>query len=562
MKKLLALLLALVMVIGMAACGAKQEAAPAATEAAPAATEAAPAATEAAPAATEAAATPTMYVIQGPQEYFEVPWFNCGAHTWVKAIYETLIGMDNKGEATTTNGMAASYEMAADGLSLTVTLRDGLKWHDGEPVTADDVMWSCEALVKAAEGGASIQNLVKGGCQNIESMSAEGNVITFKFKQVLATQLQCFTQMHILPKHCLENVDYTQFQQDAFFQSPIGSGPWKVESAVMNEYANFVPFEEYWGGVPTFNIYATPSHMDADPNFVTKVLSGNLDYGYTKNYADVQALEGQPGVTVTPVSVLYTRWLSFNQFAQPDEDVNPLSDLRVRQAIAYAIDRDLICQQVFGGACDPGDGTLTPTGTAWKVDGLEAYKYNPEKAKELLAEAGWDSSRVLKVSYYYTDQQTVDLIAIIQQMLAQVGIQIEGTLITDTSVLNGPPADKTDVTSKSSNAYDMGYAALAATSFHNYYDRFHSEGVFHGAPVSAEVDAMVDALMNEPDPAKQKAAYAELEKWYAENLYILPLYYQPIWVVTSDKVVDNLDLANLGNPQFDWDMNMQNWVLK
>ena len=558
MKKLLALLLALTMVIGMAACGAKQEAAPAATEAAPAATEAAPAATEA-PAAD---ATPTMHVIQGPQEYFEVPWFNCGAHTWVKAIYETLIGMDNKGEATTTNGMAASYEMAPDGLSLTVTLRDGLKWHDGVDVTADDVIFSVEALIKAADAGASIQNLVKGGCNNVDTMSAEGNTITFTFKEVLATQLQCFTQMHILPKHCLEGVDYTQFQQDAFFQSPIGSGPFKVESAVMNEYANFVPFEEYWGGVPTFNIYATPSHMDADPNLVTKVLSGNLDYGYTKSYADVQALEGQPGVTITPVSVLYTRWLSFNQFAQDNEEVSPLSDLRVRQAIAYAIDRDLICAQVFGGACDPGDGTLTPTGTAWKVEGLEAYKYNPEKAKQLLAEAGWDSSRVLKVSYYYTDQQTVDLIAIIQQMLAAVGIQIEGTLITDTSVLNGMPADKTDVTSKSDSDYDMGYAALAATSFHNYYDRFRTGGVFNGSPVNAELDAMIDALMLDPDPAKQKAAYAELEKWGAENLYILPLYYQPIWVITTDKVAHNLDLSNLGNPQFDWDMNMQNWTLK
>ena len=180
MKKLLALLLALTMVIGMAACGAKQEAAPAATEAAPAATEAAPAATEA-PAAD---ATPTMHVIQGPQEYFEVPWFNCGAHTWVKAIYETLIGMDNKGEATTTNGMAASYEMAPDGLSLTVTLRDGLKWHDGVDVTADDVIFSVEALIKAADAGASIQNLVKGGCNNVDTMTADGNTITFTFKNI------------------------------------------------------------------------------------------------------------------------------------------------------------------------------------------------------------------------------------------------------------------------------------------------------------------------------------------------------------------------------------------
>ena len=73
---------------------------------------------------------------------------------------------------------------------------------------------------------------------------------------------------------------------------------------------------------------------------------------------------------------------------------------------------------------------------------------------------------------------------------------------------------------------------------------------------------MVDALMTNPDVAAQKAAYAELEKWQAENLPIIPMYYQPIWVVTSDKVVDNLDLDNLGNPQFHWNWDLQHWTLK
>lgn len=554
MKKLLAMLLALVMVLGMAACGEKTpEATEAATEAATqAATEAA---TEA---ATDAAETKTLYVNQGPTEFFEVPWFNAGAHTYIKAMFETLIGMDNTGAATTNSGMAESYEIAPDGLSATVTLRDGLMWHDGVPVTADDVIWTLSFIPQHT---GACQALVKGGATNIESMEADGNTITFKFKAVNATQLQAFTQTHILPKHLLENASKDQFQQDPFWQAPIGSGPFKLESAVMGEYASFVPFEEYWGGVANYNIYATPSHMDADPNFVTKVLDGKLDYAYTKNFADVQALEGVAGVTITPVSVLYTRWLQVNQFGEG----NLLQDVRVRQALAYAIDRKAITEQVFQGACDPGDGTITPTGTAWKVEGLEAYDYNPEKAKELLTEAGWDSNRVLTIAYYYTDQQTVDLISIIQQMLAQVGVKCEGWLVEgDTAtLLNSMPDDRSDVNSNSNVKWDLCYGALAATSFHNYYDRFHSVyGVNNTNPTSAEMDAMVDALMTNPDVAGQKAAYAELEKWQSENLPIIPMYYQPIWVVTSDKVSDNLDLEHLGNPQFDWDWNMQNWTLK
>ena len=241
MKKLLALLLALVMVIGLAACGAKQEAAPAATEAAPAATEAAPAATEAA--APEASAVPTMYAITGPSEVFEIPWFNAGPHTWVKAMFEPLIGFDAKGDPTLEAGMASAYTFAEDGLTASVTLRDGLKWHDGNPVTTDDVLWS---LKTCAELTDTVQALVKGGATNIdfEKTTVDGNTINFVFKAVNVTQLQAFCQTHILPKHCLENSDATVLQQDAFWQAPIGSGPWKLESCVMGEYANLVPFEE------------------------------------------------------------------------------------------------------------------------------------------------------------------------------------------------------------------------------------------------------------------------------------------------------------------------------
>lgn len=563
MKKLLALLLALVMVVSMAACGAKEEAA------APAETEAA------APAETQAVATEapsedgvkTMYAITGPSEVFEIPWFNLGPHTWVKAMYETLIGMDAKGDATTTNGMAAEYTFADDGLSASVTLRDGLKWHDGEDVTAEDVVWSVEAAVATTD---PVQPLLKAGVTNIESMEVDGNTITFTFKEVNVTQLQAFTQFHILPKHCFEGADVTMLQSNAHWQSPIGSGPWKIDQVVMGEYLNLVPFEGYWDGTPTFNIYLTPSHIDADPNFVTKVLDGRLDYAYTKTYADVQALEGVEGVTVTPVSVLYTRWISFNQFAKEGVDNNLLADVRVRQAICMALDRELICQQVFGGAADPGDGTLTPTGHPWKYEGLEPYAYNPEKAKELLAEAGWDSNRVLTLGYYYTDQTTQDLVAIMQQMLAAVGVKIEGWLIEgDTAVLlNSLPGDGTnearaDLSNVSNVKWDLCYAALAATSAHNYYERFSSVyGSANMAPTSPEVDAMVAKMKTSPSIEDQKAAHMELEKWNSENLYIMPMYYQPIWLVTTDKIVDNLDLSNLGNPQYDWDMSMHEWTLK
>ena len=73
---------------------------------------------------------------------------------------------------------------------------------------------------------------------------------------------------------------------------------------------------------------------------------------------------------------------------------------------------------------------------------------------------------------------------------------------------------------------------------------------------------MVEKMKTSPKSEDQLAAHLELEQWNADNLYIMPMYYQPIWLVTTDKIVDNLDLSNLGNPQYDWDMQMHTWTLK
>ena len=127
------------------------------------------------------------------------------------------------------------------------------------------------------------------------------------------------------------------------------------------------------------------------------------------------------------------------------------------------------------------------------------------------------------------------------------------------------PDDRADVKSASNVKWDLCYAALAATSYHNYYQRFASVelgGVNNSAPTDPALDALIEKLITSPSVDDQKAAYAELEKWSAENLYIMPMYYQPIWLVTTDKVTHNLDLDNLGNPQFDWDMSMHEWTLQ
>ncbi|MGB0808995.1 MAG: ABC transporter substrate-binding protein, partial [bacterium] len=114
----------------------------------------------------------------------------------------------------------------------------------------------------------------------------------------------------------LEDVDPAKFQQHPFWQNPVGSGPYKVKEVKMNDYLIMVPFENFHEGVARIDeIVAYPS-KDNDANLVKNALAGSLDYGFTKNVADVKALEEMDHMRVIPADIPYTRMVWFNKYAK------------------------------------------------------------------------------------------------------------------------------------------------------------------------------------------------------------------------------------------------------
>lgn len=520
-------------------------------------------------AASSAGESGVLYSNGGPEEFFETPWLNPGVFMYNKVLYshllvadETLTPIDGEGD------LAESYEMAKDGSTLTFTLRDGVKWHDGEAMTAEDIQWSIEYSLKTAvlnsvfrstfeaiEGSA---DYIAGKAEHISGIAIDGNKLTLTFDKVAPDALLTFTQFAILPQKYLADVDPVSLQQATYFQSPIGSGPFKVEDVQMGNYTLLEPNGDYYAGTPSFKIHLNPSAGDSDPNFATNVKAGTLDYAYTKNVADIQAIEGTAGITVDTVDVRYTRLFFVNKFAKADGSESPLANEKVRQAIAYAIDMKAICEGVLDGAGVPAN-SLTPDG-ADKVDGLNNYDYDPEKAKTLLAEAGWDSNKELKVVYYYTDQATQDLMAVIQQYLAEVGIKMNASLVEGdlATILWKAPNDP--VKGPSAVDWDMCYAANAALSMHEYYDRYQTGySINSHTPGNSALDELIAATNASVDPEVQKKAFFELQKYENETLFEIPLYYQPIFLVHSDKVEG---IGAIGNPQFNYNWDIQNWTVK
>ncbi len=544
MKKILTLLMTLVLSVSLVACGGGK--------------------------GSSAASDNVLRSNGGPEEFFETPWLNPGTFLYNKVLYARLLVADENLQPLPdhADGLAKGYTYSEDGKTLEFELRDDIYWHDGEPVTAEDVKWSIEYASKTAVLNAvfkstftAIEGSNGGEAETFSGIVVDGNKITITFDKVAPDALLTFTQFAPLPKKHLKDVDPLQIQQDKFWQNPIGSGPFKVDEVKLKDYATLTAFDKYYNGVADFSIQLMSSPGDSDPNFVKNAQSGNIDIGYTKTVSDIKSLENAKGLTLTPVDVRFTRLFYPNKFNRKDGSVSPLADVKVRQAIMYAIDMEAIGESLFDGSVVAAD-SLIPNAED-KASGLNEYAYDPEKAKALLSEAGWDSSTTLNVVYYYTDQVTVDLLTSIQSYLKDVGINmnfklLEGDLAT---LLWKAPADQ--VNGPSAVDWDMAYAGIAALSLHEYYDRFRtgSQSNSH-TPEDATLNQLIDATNASPEMAKQIEGFKELSKYENENLFDLPLYYQPIYVVASDRVKDNLDMDKLGNPQFVYNWEIQNWKLK
>ncbi|MDX9809393.1 MAG: ABC transporter substrate-binding protein, partial [Sphaerochaetaceae bacterium] len=232
---------------------------------------------------------------------------------------------------------------------------------------------------------------------------------------------------------------------------------------------------------------------------------------------------------------------------------NPLSDVRVRQAIAYAIDMDTIAETFFDGMVTPAD-SLTPDNGL----GLNDYAYDPEKAKELLKEAGWDKSHVLNVVYTYTDQQTVDFMAIIQQYLAAVGIQMKASLLegNTSAMLWTKPSD--GVNGPSAVEWDMYYGAIGASSQYAFYGRFQTGGSNNShTPGNTELDDLISRVYATAEASKQKELFDEIQIFMNKQLPVLPLYHMDVYSIESDKVIRNN--APYGNEQYSYDWKIETW---
>ena len=414
--------------------------------------------------------------------------------------------------------LAESWSSPDNGKTWVFKLRKGVKWHDGKPFTADDVVFTFNTYANPSVASIDAAKLidVKGyqEFQDGKASQLEGvtkvDSNTVKIELVGARPLWVELQQNaisILPKHILGSVKPSELQQSTYWtQNRIGTGPFKWKKYAPDQFIEVTRNDEYFLGKPKAERIIYKIYADI-PSIVNALSSGEVDVmsyeGGGVPVNDIERLQAVPSLTVLPnLNAGLPTYLQFNL------GLPIFKDVRVRQAMVYAIDREKIIATVKKGT---GKLSNTMFPAAWaQPNDLNPYKFNPAKARELLSAAGWDSSKKIDFIYYYADQVNKDTVTAIQSYLAAVGINIVPRLLN--------PAEIQTVYRDGS--FELGYFANGIgldPSLGAFTSRCGTQLAF--TYCNKRVDELYDLGLSESKREKRAPYYKEISKIFNEEMF-------------------------------------------
>jgi peptide/nickel transport system substrate-binding protein len=294
-----------------------------------------------------------------------------------KTIYSTLVHYElRNGSIEVVPDLAESWTSNPKLTEYTFTLRKGVKWHDGRPLTADDVKFTMDAMLdpKVNAGLAGVVSSIA------ETQVVDPTTVTFVLKYPYASlPVMLGYNIAIVPKHLLADQDLNQPVQ--FIQHPIGSGPFKFKTFVQDSYLEVEANKDYFGGPPLLDGIVFKVVTDGNAR-LAQLKAREIDFTVI-DPPQVAALQGASDITVRRAPQVNYYFFAINH-GRPK-----FSDVRVRQALSYAIDKQAIVKNILKGDGRVATGPISPLLGAYYNPDVETYPYSLEKAQSLLAEAGW-----------------------------------------------------------------------------------------------------------------------------------------------------------------------------
>jgi peptide/nickel transport system substrate-binding protein len=442
----------------------------------------------------------------------------------IQAIYRSVFDqyIGQKPNLAFEPGLLTAWGWNDGKTKIWMDVRPGVTWHDGSPFTPADIVWSFERAGKKETG-----NPIEFVWSTLGNFKVDGQRVTADMKQFDPTifKWMAFLTAYVLPKDYFEKVG-----AEGFEKKPIGTGPYMVDAYQGNAFLRLKANPKYWGGKPAFETVVFKFVTDATSR-VAELESGSSDLTLEIPYEEFDRLKAKPGLVgiATPISDI--GMIFINSDGKLDKNV--------RLAAHHAIDKQSIVKRLLRGYGVPIDTLEAPEYEAY--DPTIKVPYSPDQASKLLAAAGFSPQKPFKTTIQTTrgfKPKDYEMIQAIVGMWRKVGIEadIEVYEIAKhfelrTSHRLAPLA-----------FYNWGNA-IADPSTSTGHAMFGPSP--HSSWKSKDLDAMIGPLWGEKDEAKRIAGYKAVDRYIAQEGYVIPLlqYVQPIVYKADLKVTPNVSGA-------------------
>jgi len=446
---------------------------------------------------------------------------------WLNSMLFDTLACYTDFQSTLELRLAKDYSVSDDGLQWTFNLKEGVTFHDGTPLTADDVKVSIEAAMASPFKG--------GGLTSIDRVEVTGPLqFVLHTHEYNAETLGLFDTLYIVPGGM-----YTELGAEGFAEKLIGTGPFVLES-IDEATSNIVlrANESYWDGasaLKTINVRVITENSTR----IVALEKGEVDFNRIYN-TDFNTLSKNSGLTITELPSFNYGFLIFNMNQAPCDNKG------FRQAIAHALDYETINAVAQGGVGSTAGSVFYKEAYGYDVPEVKSYSYDPEKAKTMLAEAGIATPLDLGVVSVIPAQK--DVLELIQQNLAAVGVNIQieqveaatyvGNLYGGNFTISYMPAAGGGSTIAS--AYKSFFLTGGDTNFSGYSN--------------AEVDAAIQGMLTRRDDSVMNDLVYQALSNIQEDIPYLNLFHANQMCVAHN----GLNVA-IGSPQVPYSFRNFSW---
>ena len=351
---------------------------------------------------------------------------NAGADNVIELMFDRLMVIN---DGTFGPRLAESWETNEAQDKITYHLNENAKWQDGEPVTAEDVVYSAQVAsssefnylrrIRMQYFAGTDETGCETGTDSIEVKALDDHTVEFTLKTPMDPSIiyaLVNRDFFIMPKHLLGDISDTDLVNDAFWQKPVGSGPCIFDSMESGVSIEFKANKDYYLGAPDFDRLVFKKVQSS--NLLSGLMSGDIDVLSGNSQiplADWEAAKNTQGIVTKSVPTFAYQYMAMNTSRDYlTEDV--------RHAISLAINRQVIVDQLLQGEARIAIGPLAEDHPYFD-EKLLPIEYDPEKAKSMLEAAGWDSNRELEVMVSTGNEVREKSAILIQQDLQKIGIK-------------------------------------------------------------------------------------------------------------------------------------------